>query len=125
MTTLPTPEQLVINGLKYFLRMNERVEVGQPLARISSPTDTQFDRPREPDGICFYLKCNLWWHELPNEERVLTAHTEKLIDQLIEPYLAEGQSYLPQKGILTAERLKVVVSILSKLQEQQDAKSAN
>lgn len=120
MTTLPTPEQLIINGLKYFLRMNEKVQVGQPLARISSPTDTEFDRPREPDGICFYLKVNLWWHELPTEERVLTSQTEKLIDQLIEPYLAEGQSYLPQKGILTAERLKVVSQLLSKLQEQQN-----
>ena len=41
MITLPTPEQLVINGLKFFLRMNKDVKVGQKLATITHPlTDT-------------------------------------------------------------------------------------
>ena len=121
MTTLPTPEQLVINGLKYFLRMNERVEVGQLLAPLYHPGGTH----RESSGICFYVKVNIWWHELPEhykdgEQRALSLQAENLIDKLIKPYLAPGQSYLPQKGILTAERLKVVSQLLSKLQEQQN-----
>lgn len=123
MTTLPTPQQLVISGLKYFLRMNEKVQVGEPLARISSPTDTSLDRPREPDGICFYLKVNLWWHELPywnrsEEQTKLINKTEGLIDRLIKPYIPKGECYLPEKGILTAERLQVVRQLLSKLQGQ-------
>ena len=63
MITLPTPEQLVINGLKYFLHTNKDVKVGEPLAKIVNPVDHQL---RQPDGICFYVKVNIWWHELPN-----------------------------------------------------------
>jgi len=126
MTTLPTPEQLVINGLKYFLRMNEKVQVGQLLAPLYHPDGTH----RESSGICFYVKVNIWWHELPEyykdgEQRELSLQAENLIDKLIKPYLAPEEAYLPDWGRLTAERLKVAISILSKLQEQQDAKSAN
>lgn len=118
---MKTPQQLVINGLNYFLNTNKDVKVGEPLAKISAPNDGPSDRPREPDGLCFYLKVNIWWHELPywnrsREETTLIAATEALIDQLIAPYLQPGEAYLSQKGILTAERLKVVADLFIKLQ---------
>jgi hypothetical protein len=118
---MKTPQQLVINGLNYFLNANKDVKVGEPLAKISAPNDKPSDKPREPDGICFYLKCNLWWNEIPyhnrsSEETRLTIQTENLIDALIEPYIEKGQCYLSEKGILTAERLQVVSQLLSKLQ---------
>lgn len=118
---MKTPQQLVISGLNYFLNANKGVKIGEPLAKISAPNDGPSDRPREPDGICFYLKVNIWWYELPYHNRsregtVLTRETEALIDLLIEPYLQPGEAFLPQKGTLTAERLKVVADLLIKLQ---------
>lgn len=126
MTTLPTPEQLVISGLNYFLNANKDVNVGERLARIRRPECGSY---REPDGICFYVKVNLWWHELPNyhlyqEQAKLCTQAEDLIDELIKPYISnpESDAYLSDKGILTEERLQVVAQLLSKLQEQQGAK---
>lgn len=126
MTILPTPEQLVINGLNYFLNANKDVKVGQPLARIQRPDCGTY---REPDGICFYLKVYLWWYGLPqyyipdSEESKLCRQTEDLIDELIKPYLPnpEHNPYLSDKAILTTERLQVAGQLLSKLQEQQNA----
>jgi hypothetical protein len=135
MITLPTPEQLVINGLKYFLRMNEKVQVGQLLAPLYHP-DGAYREPsgiclypdgayREPSGICLYVKVNIWWFELPEyykdgEQRELSIQAENLIDKLIKPYLAPEKVYLPDRGRLTEERLKIASRMLFELQGQQD-----
>lgn len=121
MITLPTPEQLVINGLKYFLRMNEKVQVGQLLAPLYHPDGAY----REPSGICLYVKVNIWWFELPEyykdgEQRELSIQAENLIDKLIKPYLAPEKVYLPDRGRLTEERLKIASRMLFELQGQQD-----
>lgn len=115
--SLPTVNEAIISGLRFFLESNKDTKIGEPLAIIYHPIDRN---PRNCDGICFYLKAHLWWHVLPEyyddkEETRLVNTIEEEIDELIKPYLPSVSPWLPQKGIFTEQRLQIVNDLLHKL----------
>ena len=119
MATLPTPEQLVLNGLKFFIDLNKNNKIGAQLAPIYILPKGQIS---EPSGICIYVKTYTWWMALPNyirnlEQYQLVTKVELLIDKLIEPYLSPQEAFLPMKGILTKQRIHVATRLINKLEK--------
>ena len=125
MTTLPTPEQLVLNGLKFFIDLNRNNKIGKPLAPIYALPKGQLTHP---SGICIYIKTHIWWIGLPNYpylpgQQELVSKGEQLIDKLIEPYLSPHAAFLPEKEILTKQRIRIAIRLINKLEQQNATQS--